>query len=162
MRVHTLFYDYVADVSGTLKERHLRNHDLIYFDEIGLNFINGVICSGVVSDICCTDFDPLSENAKRGIEPNGNGSWIYPNDLYVKRDCTGCTGVELDSFRLQRTSNSTILFRNENTTLHSPGIYRCEVPLNTSDPRILYVGIFERGEGKLNDMYIYFYEHNVT
>ena len=127
------------------------NHDLLFFDEIGFNQSSGLVCDGLASNICCTNYDMLNEGERDGSQPNGIGGWITPDGAYARYDCEGCVGVEKDTFQLHRTQNTTILYRNENPRRLNSGIYRCEVPLsvNISDqqPLIQYVGIYQRGQG---------------
>lgn len=138
----------MLDVTARLNGRTISNHELLYFDEIGYNQSSGLVCDGLASDICCVDNDPLEEGGKNGSEPNGIGSWISPDNMYVRHDCKGCMNVTVDTFQVHRTDNSTILYRNQNPTELVGGIYRCKIPLsmNTSEeePLIQYVGIFER------------------
>lgn len=129
------------------------NHDLVYFDEIGVNMSTGLICSGVASDICCGDDNPVGDGGEDGREPNGLGSWVYPDGSYVRYDCNSCIGVEEDTFQVHRTENTTILSLNKDASMRQlNGIYTCDIPLNTSaeDVNVLtqYVGIYERGMGK--------------
>lgn len=131
--------------------RRVINHDLLYFDQIGYNRSSGLVCDGLASDICCQDSDPLGEGSRNGSQPNGIGSWIAPDNTYVRHYCQGCVGVAMDTFQVHRTENSTILFRNKDPKERIPGIYRCEIPLslNMTDekPLIQHVGIYEGGQG---------------
>lgn len=130
------------------------DHDLVYFDEIGFNQSTGLVCDGLASDICCQDVDPIKGGGKNGSQPNGIGSWIAPDNTYIRRDCQGCVNVDMDTFQVHRTRNTTILYRNVNPMELERGIYRCQIPLslsvNASDQEILtqHVGIYERGQGK--------------
>ena len=126
------------------------NHDLVYFEDIGTNDTAGIVCIGLISDTCCSDFeDPLTEKEKIGVEPNGNGSWIYPDGKFVRRECKSCVGITSDTFSVFRTDNATILYRNQNATQNISGIYRCEVPLAITIPHTYYVGIVDKSKGIL-------------
>lgn len=149
-------------ISATLNGTPIVNHDLVYFDEIGFDPATGLICSGLASGICCEDYDPVSSGGIEGSEPNGIGSWVYPNGSYVRRNCTGCSNVESDPFQIFRTVNTTILYRNDPNNLPMAGIYRCKTPLNTSfegvvdNALIQFVGIYKRFKGK-NKNYLEYY-----
>lgn len=140
------------DVTASLNGEPVNNHQLLYFDEIGFNQSTGLVCSGLASDVCCYDQHQVSAGGVAGSQPNGVGSWVYPNGQYVRFNCSECVEmVEEEEFLLHRTSNTTILYRNENVMAMSSGIYRCEIPLNISDgmmPLTQYVGIYEPGKGK--------------
>ncbi len=126
------------------------NHQLVYFDEIGYDQLTGLICDGHASEICCYNDHPVSNEGRNGDQPNGVGSWVYPDGSYVRHACDGCFGIQSDSFQLQRKANTTTLYRNKGVTQFMSGIYRCDVPLNISDKSQLltqYVGIYEKGQG---------------
>lgn len=149
-------------MTSTLNGRSVVNHGLLYFDEIGFNHSSGLVCSGVASDVCCYDYNPITVGGKNGSEPNGVGSWFYPDSSYVRHDCNGCVGVEMDSFQVHRTKNSTDLYQNRNAAWKLPGIYKCEIPLNITNSLehlTQYIGIYERGQGNLaiNQLICYYY-----
>lgn len=143
----------LLDVTSRLNGMTVINHALLYFDEIGYNQSSGLVCDGIASDICCQNSNALGEGGKNGSLPNGIGSWITPGDTYVRRDCDGCTDILMDTFQVHRTENATVMYRNENPDELVDGIYRCVIPLSTNssdgEPLIQYIGIFERGKGKL-------------
>lgn len=142
--------DFLVGVAASLKEHPVINHQLVYFDEIGFDQLTGLICDGHASKICCYNDDPISTGGKNGDEASGVGSWVYPDGLYVRRACNGCIDVQTDTFQLQRTTNTTILVQNRAAVQLLSGIYRCIVPLNTSDEYLVhYVGIYEREQGML-------------
>lgn len=150
---HTKYYHFanVLGVTASLKEMIVVNHDLVYFDEIGVSISTGLICNGIASDICCHDDDPVGDGGEDGSESNGLGSWVHPDGSYIRYDCNSCTGVEEDTFQVHRTESTTILYRNEDATMKLlSGIYKCDIPLNTSAEDVLThsVGIYERGMGK--------------
>ena len=130
--------------------RFIADHSLLYFDEIGLDYTSGLVCSGLASDVCCRDYDPLTAAGKNGSKPNGIGSWLYPDGSYVRLDCGDCTDAKSDPYLVHRTENSTILYRNELVSEYSSGIYRCQIPLNisTDEPLTQHVGIYKRRGGK--------------
>jgi hypothetical protein len=124
----------------------------LYFDQIGYNQSTGLICDGIVSGICCGNYGILEEGGKNGSKPNGIGSWISPDNMYVRYKCKGCVNVTMDTFQVHRTENSTILYRNSDPKVLVDGIYRCEIPISNDisgeNSLTQYVGIFKRGEGK--------------
>ena len=149
---HALCPFSITDVTSTLNDQPVANHQLLYFDEIGYNQSTGIVCSGRASDVCCYDYNTLSEGEQDGSDANGVGSWVDPSGAYVRYNCTGCEDLEQDNFQIHRTRNATVMFQNEEAVTRSSGIYRCEIPLNISSdgmPLTQYVGIYERGTGKL-------------
>lgn len=136
---------YTVDVTASLNRRAIINHDLVYFDEIGFTPSTGLICSGVASDSCCRDDDPVTDEGLCGHGPSGVGSWIYPDSKFVRRESNGSVDAEYENFQIHRTKNTN---RNRYSNIFVSGIYRCEIPLNISAdvmPLILYVGIYKRG-----------------
>lgn len=124
------------------------NHQVVYLKEIGTSQLMGLICDGRASATCCYDYPTESSN---GMEPNGIGSWIYPDGSYVQHTSDGCDSVQGKPFQVNRTSTTISLFRKKECLPFLKGIYRCVVPLNVSDADNLthYVGIYERKECKI-------------
>ncbi len=139
---------FIVVLGANIQGRPLIDHDIIYFEDIGTNYSTGLTCNGIVSDICCSDFEePLTLKEINGSEPNGNGSWIYPSGKYVRRPCGTCEDVMIETFSIFRTENATILYRNENATNNVSGIYRCEIPLAITVPHFYYIGIAGKSNG---------------
>ena len=141
-------------MSASLNGRAVLNHQLVYFDEIGYDQSDGLVCDGHASKICCRDDHPTSRGGRNGVQSNGVGSWIYPDGSYVRYPCNdSCDDVQKDTFELQRTPNTIILYRNKGPEVAGllSGIYRCIVPLSImsdeSENLTQYIGIYEKGKG---------------
>ena len=136
------FLHNVIDITASLNGIPIKNHEFLYYDEIGFTQADGLVCDGIASNICCKNFEHFESGGRNGI-----GSWIAPDGTYI---CTDCVGAEMDPFQVHRTANATVLYRIKNSMPQS-GIYRCEIPLSlnftNNEPLIHYFGIYERGKG---------------
>lgn len=116
----------------------ISNHSLLILTDIGEDLAMGVRCLTTRTDCC----DTLTTGS------SGIGDWLFPSDTPLKS--LGSTAEGVDLYR-DREFGEVVLYRRNNAT--SPqGVYRCEIPVDSTsqDIDVVYIGLYSESNGNDN------------
>ena len=127
VKTFTLLLTGVVVLNGAI----IPNHGFVLLDNVG---------EYRVSLLCLTD---LPACCRTSYSNTALGDWFYPNGTAVPNMIINAQGLRWDCYRTRGQMMILMHRRRGGVT----GIYRCDIPDQTEDPRRLYVGLYTANTG---------------